>query len=539
MFLPGISFSAKRPAEAAGLSSRADVAMFVGCVPRRAAAVPAAVLEALARGGWSKAGLFKVEAERLDSLLDVPVPVHSWPEFESLYAWERRPLAAGSRDFVPTSLGLAVRSFFEEGGAKAWIVRTGDPAPLDGDEVDKLPLLFGEDVRDSGRVAILPGFRSSTGSPNPADPGTWSGAGAIFGVGDCAALLLPDLIDICAGAPEHAELEPQAPSPPERFRPCAPAAPDLAPGKREGRPQFQAPRLDGGQYALWADALHYVLDLLARARGPEHRRDVMLFSAFPLPLIGAFGPGDEAWPLAVLNGPAGAGGKRLLAQGWIDHPRLQLAYPWVRTAASLNMPEGIQSPEGLLAGIVARTSLADGAFRSIAGREARTVRGLKPEIGEGDLSRGLEGEGDWLGERLCLIADKRGRPEWLSDSTLARDRKWRSGGVSRLMGIVLRAARQFGDELMFEPSGPALWARIRGTVESFLDGLWQGGALDGRSRAEAFQVECGEASMTAADIDSGRVVARIGFTAAYPIQHISVSLLLLEAAADGQSREAA
>ncbi len=351
-------------------------------------------------------------------------------------------------------------------------------------------------------------------------------------------LLLPDLIDICAGGPEYAEPEPAAPAPPEQFRPCAPAAPDLAPEKREGRPQYQAPRLDGAQYALWADALQYALTLLGRARGPDHRQDAMLLCAFPLPLLGEFGRGDEAWPLAILDGPVG-GDRRLLAEGWIDHPRLQLAYPWVRTAASLNLPEGVQSPEGLLAGIVARTSLADGAFRSIAGREARSVRGLKPEIGESDLGRGLPGEADWLGERLCLIANKRGRPEWLSDSTLARERKWRSGGVSRLMGIVLRAARHFGDELMFEPSGPALWARIRGTVESFLDGLWRRGALDGRSRDKAFRVECGETSMTAADMDSGRVIARIGFTAAYPIQHISVSLLLLEAAADGQAREAA
>ncbi|HET9638527.1 MAG TPA: hypothetical protein VFP12_04900 [Allosphingosinicella sp.] len=533
MFLPGISFSAKRPAEAAGLSSRADVAMFVGCVPRRAAAVPASVLEALALGGWSEEGLFRVEADRLDSLLDLPVPVHSWSEFDALYAWERRPLAAGSSDFVPTSLGLAVRSFFDEGGAKAWIVRTGDPPALDADEAAKLPLLTGEGAEGAGRVAILPGFRKRSPAADPGDPRTWSGAGAIFGVGDAAMLLLPDLVDICAGSPEMVEIEPVPPAPPEQFRPCAPAAPDLAPEKREGRPQYQAPRLDGTQYALWAEALRDTLIMLQLARGPDHRQDVMLLSAFPLPLLGEFERAEESRPLAILHGEG------LFAEGLIDNPRLQLAYPWVRTAASLNMPEGVQSPEGLLAGIVARTSLADGAFRSIAGREARSVRGLKPEIGESDLGRGIEGEADWLGERLCLIANKRGRPEWLSDATLARERKWRTGGVSRLMGIVLRAARHFGDELMFEPSGPALWARIRGTVESFLDGLWRRGALDGASRDQAFRVECGETSMTAADVDSGRVIARIGFTAAYPIQHISVSLLLLEAAADGQAREAA
>jgi uncharacterized protein len=534
MFLPGISFSAKRPAEAERLSSRADVAMFVGCVARRDAPVPPAVLEELARGGWSEEGLFRVGAERLAALLDVPVPIHGWSEFDTLFAWERRPLAAGSADFVPTSLGLAVRSFFEEGGAKAWIVRTGDPPALDADEAAKLPLLTGEGAEEAARVAILPGFRGLSRAAHPGDPKTWSGAGAVFGVGDVAMLVLPDLIDICAGLPEMAEFEPTPPAPPERFRPCAPAAPNLAPVKRDGRPQYQAPRLEGAQYGLWAEALRYALALLQVARGPDHRQDVMLLGAFPLPLLGEFERSEESWPLAILVR------EQLFAEGLIDHPRLQLAYPWVRTDASFDMPEGVQSPEGLLAGIIARTSLADGAFRSIAGREARAVRGLKPEIGESDLARGLDtGDSDWLGERLCLIARKRGRPEWLSDATMARERKWRAGGVSRLMGIVLRAARHFGDELMFEPSGPALWTRIRGTVESFLDGLWRRGALDGVSRDQAFRVECGETSMTAADVDAGRVIARIGFAAAYPIQHISVSLLLLEAAADGQAREAA
>jgi hypothetical protein len=90
---------------------------------------------------------------------------------------------------------------------------------------------------------------------------------------------------------------------------------------------------------------------------------------------------------------------------------------------------------------------------------------------------------------------------------------------------------------MFEPSGPRLWGRVRSTVDSFLGGLWRRGALDGATRAQAFEVICDESSMTQADIDSGRVICRVGFTAAYPIQHIQVSLMVLEA--PSQAREAA
>jgi phage tail sheath protein FI len=43
--------------------------------------------------------------------------------------------------------------------------------------------------------------------------------------------------------------------------------------------------------------------------------------------------------------------------------------------------------------------------------------------------------------------------------------------------------------------------------------------------------------MTQSDIDNGRVICRVGFTAAHPIERINVSLLLI--GAPSQLREAA
>jgi uncharacterized protein len=551
MTLPGVRFTASRPV-AAEISSRADVAMFVGLVPRRPGAIPASLRESLVRGGWSPDGLFKTPAERLDALLGVPVAVASWSEFDALFAWDRRRAAPGSDEMLPTALGLAVRSFFDEGGAKAWITRTGDPPPLadpgrtpEQFATDKLALLDwarAEAPDDAEqRVPILPGLRGGRAA-DPADPASWRGAASVYAVPDAAMLLLPDLVDLCAGSPRPVPPVAEPAGPPERFKPCATAVAEPEPGPRAARPEYRAPRLDEAGYRQWSGALRHTLDLLGRPRGPAHRRDIMLIGALPLPLAEAgFDRGEEEWPLAILDRPGipGAAPLRLLDEAAIGSARLQLAYPWVETAASSRLPEGLQSPEGLLAGMIARTSLADGAFRSAAGRPLRSPRRLHPPIGESDLARGLpEPRSDWLGERLCLIGTKRGRIELLSDSTLAVDRKWRAGGVSRLMGIILRGARFFGEDLLFEPSGPALWARIQASVESFLAGLWRGGAFDGRSRDQAFEVSCGEASMTPADIDSGRVICRIGFTAAYPIERIEVSLLLLEAER-AQVREAA
>ncbi len=550
MPLPGITFTASRP-QAPGLSSRADVAVFVGCVARRAAALPGGVREALKADGWTPTGVFKAAAARMDSLLGLPVPVESWSEFDALYAWDRRPMGPGSDQMVPCPLGLAVKRFFAEGGAKAYVVRTGDPIALDdaaaGPEAftkAKRLLLAWKTTKPADaalRQPLLAGL-SGLGSPSdPADPATWTGAAVAYAVEDAALLLLPDLIDLCAGAPHQAPLPQEPPGPPEIFKPCAPAAPELAPEARVARPALLAPRLDAEGYATWSRAIRFALDLLGRPKGPAHRRDLTLVSAMPLPFVaeGGFSDGEECWPLALLDRPDLAGPKlRLLDDGAVGNARLQLAYPWIATPDSVDLPEGLESPEGALAAVIARSAIQRGAFRSAAGELLRSVTALVPEIGASDLARGIPGKADWLGDRLSLFAVRRGRIELLSDSSMAPQRAWRPGGTSRLMGILLRASRTLGDDLVFEPAGPILWGRMRAALEALCDSLRALGAFAGRSRDEAFTVSCDASTMTQGDIDNGRVIATLSFLPAQPIERVTVVLQLIEAASEAK-REAA
>jgi phage tail sheath protein FI len=105
---------------------------------------------------------------------------------------------------------------------------------------------------------------------------------------------------------------------------------------------------------------------------------------------------------------------------------------------------------------------------------------------------------------------------------------WRAGGVSRLMGVILRAARWLGSSRLFEPSGPALWSGVKQDLDAFLARLWDAGAFAGASPAEAFQVRCDRTTITQADLDAGRVIATLSFTAAQPIEQITVTLALSE-----------
>ena len=516
--------------------------------------MPDALRALLTSQGWAGSGGMARSAADIEALLDLPVPIESWGAFDQLFAWDERPQQAGSLFRLPTPLGLAVNSFFAEGGARCWIIRTGDPLPLladadpDAASAAKRRLLAWPTFDPlkpppatapgdyAARAPLIPGLNGLGTPPDPADPRTWRGVGHIFGIDDAAMLLLPDLPELIAGSP--APLPPLAGPPPvpEQFKDCAPAVTGYVPEDRGVRLGYAAPRLDRAGYRAWAIAIKQVLDLLALPKGAAHRRDVMLLASLPLPSMaaGAVPLHSESWPLAFLEeadlpGPDAT----LFDEGRLGNDRLQLAYPWIETAASGPLPEGVEGAEGAFAGMIARTSLAIGAFRSAAGSATRSVLRTLPELGNADLERAGT-RADWLGDRLSLIAARNDGFVLLSDATAADDRAWRIGGVSRLMGIILRAARTLGQTLIFEPSGQALWARARNELEAFLTRLWKLGALDGGSAEAAFQVRCDRGTMTQADIDAGRLIVRVGFTAAQPIQEITATLMLTGGVAPAQ-----
>jgi phage tail sheath protein FI len=100
--------------------------------------------------------------------------------------------------------------------------------------------------------------------------------------------------------------------------------------------------------------------------------------------------------------------------------------------------------------------------------------------------------------------------------------------VVRLLGQLLRTARQVGETLVFEASGEALWARVRSRFEDMLERYWRAGALRGASAAEAFSVNCDRSVMSQNDLDNGRVIVLVSFAPQLPVERIRVSLSLAE-----------
>ncbi|HET6229641.1 MAG TPA: hypothetical protein VFE05_06125 [Longimicrobiaceae bacterium] len=517
----GILFESQGPDDAPA-PNRADVALFVGFAGRRPGALPPRVRAWLDEAGWSR-GPYRKPARQLNALLDVPVLVDSWETFDQLYAWDARVMDAEGT-LGASYLGAAVRSFFAQGGRRCYVVRAGKPWRYTA----------GRALRLGKLERLIPGI--STGiSPSPADRGSWRGMGHLFGLPDVSFLCLPDLVDAVRPNPAPPAAVELPPEPEEVFVDCsandAPPADD--PDKVMHR--FRAPRCDDAAFRDWARAVRAAGTIVA-----ARAREVQLVASVPIP---------RPDTVAVQAGERFAAGddllRYLLARRWlreglgdggrgISSAFVQLAYPWVRTPISGRLPDGVEPPEGALAGVLARNALTRGSYRSAGGQDLGDVWDLYPRLGRGQvdrpqpLVRGSHEEAASLADRVTIFGYAPGGFQLFSDVTTALDESYRPASINRLVSAIVKAARRQGEATVFESSGPAVWAQLEDRLEGLMMGLLRSGALRGASPADAFQVRCDRSTMSQNDLDNGRVIATVAFQPSAPVERIRVVLAMEE-----------
>ena len=534
---------------------RADVACFVGLVSRRVlpggddplepayTPLPAPVDRWLRENGWAGPPPYGRPAAQIRALLEIPVPLENWETFDRLFAWERRRYAGGT--LGGTQLGAAVRSFFAQGGRRCYVVRAGDPWPAGTPRDERLRTL----------ADLVPGWGNSRRA-EPSARRTWRGMGLLYGLPEVSYVALPDLAEACAPdpAPHRPPLSP--PPPEERFVECS--AGEVAPAADRFPPSVRAPRCDEEGFRHWASAVRAAAELVRR-----HLREVQVIAAVPIPADDVAVPAgadsvyvrlplavDEFAGAAAAQEAAGAFARDallrflaerdylrgVLAEGSpsIASAFVQLAYPWLRTPGSQLLPEGLEGPEGALAGVLARNALVRGSFRSAAGLEAADILEVHPVVTRDQLDLALRDLGDdraparTLAQRVSLFGPTVRGIRLLSDVTTSRDESYRPASVNRLVAAVIRAARRLGEEMTFEASGARTWRLVEDRMNELLAGLLREGALRGVSLADAFQVRCDRTTMTQNDIDEGRVVARVTLQPSAPVEEIVVVLSMTD-----------
>lgn len=195
-----------------------------------------------------------------------------------------------------------------------------------------------------------------------------------------------------------------------------------------------------------------------------------------------------------------------------------LYWPWVRVADPLQDNRAVTFPPlGHLAGIYARTDsqrnvgkapggVVDGSLRFLTGLE------LDPTLGERDLV---------YPNRInpLISSPQTGLAVW-GVRTSSLQSEWRYINVRRLFMFVEKSIFNSTAWIVFENNGPALWARIKAQIQSFLNGLFNDGLFAGTTPSEAFFVIVDDTNNTADSIAQGQVIIDVGIAANRPAEFV-------------------
>jgi hypothetical protein len=485
--------------------ARADVACFVGLAVATGTALPPAIPSWLRSRGWLDGPLARPITP---PFTDLPIPIENYSVFTSLF-----DVGGSDASFGTDYLAAAVRSFFAQGGRRCYVIRMDSPVTPQDSPASKQDKLS----------KLLPGDLYAVD-----DPRSWHGVGHLGGLPDVSLLALPDLAVLCASAPTGAKgVEPKSPTGPEQFVECL--HPADAP-KAKLLFTLPAPRLSPDDYKIWARAAGAVLSYLSR-----NFRELQFVAAFPLPqdldaAAAAETPSSDALAHDV---------QRVVSEQMPELPGqslstafLQLSYPWLKTTGSHVLLESLEPPDGALVGILARNALARGAFMDATKVVPAEIFDVWPSLPSQETtipSAPLLWDGGSqkpLIVRLSLFGFTPAGMRLLSDVTAYPGESYRPARVHRLISVISRAARRLGEQMVFDADGPALWNRVQRSLQQLMTRLWKLNALEGDTPQAAFSVRCDASTMTQNDLDNGRLIAQITFTAAATIELISVTVAL-------------
>lgn len=496
-------------------TGRADVACFIGLVRL----LPGAALPAASAAWLRSLGCTGVQVATIQ---DVPVLLESWAAFNSVF-----DSGGTSGSFGTDYLAAAVNSFFMQGGKRCYVVRVGDPVTPTDTELS----------RGKKLVALLPNKAYS-----PADATSRTGVCCLAVLEEVSFVSTPDLPALCASAPVGIGGQvPFVPTGPEEFVECAQG--DITP------PQFRlyataAPRLTTSDYANWANSVATILQYLVSGatRNELNLREMQYVAAFPLPqeMDAAAvneNPSSDALAEDIHDAltallPEFPEPENVVTAANISTAFLQLGYPWLKTNGSHVLLEGLEPPDGVLVGLLARNALTRGSFTSATKVTPSGVFDVWPTLPTNDTtssSTALRWDNVTpkpLIERLSLFGFTPSGLRLLSDVTAYPGETYRSAPVNRLVNVICRASRMTGEASTFEQNGPALWGRVQRGLQNLMTQLWSLNALDGASVTDAFSVRCDQSTMTQNDLDNGRLLANVTFTAASTIETINVTLAM-------------
>lgn len=199
------------------------------------------------------------------------------------------------------------------------------------------------------------------------------------------------------------------------------------------------------------------------------------------------------------------------------------AFPRSRNTAvyfpRIRQPGPLRGPGGTVAGVIARSDLTRGVWRSPAGLEADIdgIEEFEVNVTDVDGSRLHP-----LGVNCIRTFPGTGPVVWGARTTDAGE--WKYLTVRRTALFVEESLDRGTRWARFEPNDEPLWARIRAEAGAFLNHLFRRGAFAGTTPPDAWFVRCDRETTTRDDVDRGVVNILVGFAPIKPAEFVVLNL---------------
>jgi len=222
---------------------------------------------------------------------------------------------------------------------------------------------------------------------------------------------------------------------------------------------------------------------------------------------------------AILDSRFGDGADDVWKQ-WseIDGKNGAIYYPWVKVRG-FSSGVVLVPPCGHVAGVYARTDHVRGLHKAPANEVLEGVVDLERHLTEADQ--------DYLNPKRinCLRSfPGRGIRVW-GARTLSGHHAWTYVNVRRLFLTAIRWMEWNMRNVIFEPNGPKLWARIERDLNGYFTAQYRRGALKGRTPQEAFYVKCNAETNPPEVSELNQVITEIGLAPTVPYEFVVVRLI--------------
>ncbi|MEM1205910.1 MAG: phage tail sheath C-terminal domain-containing protein [Acidobacteriota bacterium] len=177
-------------------------------------------------------------------------------------------------------------------------------------------------------------------------------------------------------------------------------------------------------------------------------------------------------------------------------------------------------PAAAVAGVFATVDRTRGVWKAPANESLSSVRSPAVEVDQ-DLNDHMNVHPTGKSVNALRTFAGKGLLVWGGRTLAGNDNEWRYVSVRRFFNFAEESIRNATEAFVFEPNDARTWTKVKALIESFLTLQWRQGALAGAKPEDAFYVRVGLGStMGPQDVLEGRMIVEIGMAVVRPAEFI-------------------